>query len=70
MINYKSLLYAINKGEDIDNFITYLIEDMSTVAKSRTKKKLLAIYESEIKGEIAEIKSRNISGFFNSIGWK
>ena len=70
MILFQSLSLHIQNHHSIDQVISYLIKPLESVAKSRMKKKLLAIYESEIKGEIAEIKSRNISGFFNSIGWK
>jgi hypothetical protein len=50
------------------NYLCQLIDE--PVAKSRMKKRLITIYESEIKGEIAEVKARNISGFFDAIGWK
>ena len=67
---FKSLSFLIQNNQSIDSAMNYLTEDMDRKGKSKFKKKLIAIYESEIKGEIAEIKSRNINSFFDTLGWK
>ena len=60
----------VNQNIGVDEAINYLIKTLDSVSKSRTKKKLYMIYEREIKSEIYEVKSNNLSTFFNSIGWK
>lgn len=69
MVLFKSLSFFIQQNFSIETAINFLIEDIEPVSKSRMKKKLNTIYETEIKGEIAEVKSRNIRGFFNDLSW-
>jgi len=70
LVLYQALCYTIDKGETIDSVIIAFIDSLEGNSKSRMKKKLYKIYESEIKGEIAEVKSRNMNAFFDAIGWK
>ena len=66
---FRALTFMIQQNLSIEYAINYLIEDLDAVAKSRSKKKLRLIYETEIKGEIADIRNRNINGFLDSLGW-
>mgnify|MGYP000905993789 CR=1 FL=1 len=70
IVYFHSLAFMVNQNIGVDEAINYLIKTLDSVSKSRTKKKLYMIYEREIKSEIYEVKSNNLSTFFNSIGWK
>jgi hypothetical protein len=39
------------------------------VAKARMKKKLIEIYESQIQGQIYEVKTQKMNDFFKNFGW-
>lgn len=69
-IYFKSLSFMIQNNLSIESALSYVTEDMDRVNRSRYKKKLRFIYENEIKGEIADIKNRNINGFLDSLGWE
>ena len=69
-VHFKSLSFMIQNNLSIETALNYVTEDMDRVNRSKMKKKLRSIYESEIKGEIADIKNRNINGFFDNLGWK
>lgn len=70
LVLYQALCYTIDKGETIDSVINAFISSLEPRAKTRMKKKLKLIYESEIKGQNAELKHRNMNAFFDAIGWK
>ena len=70
MVHYRTLYDLVcNRNLSIDSAINYLIGDLEPVSKSRMKKKLMLIYENEIEGTIGEIRSKNISSFFSTLGW-
>jgi hypothetical protein len=70
MVFFRSLSYGVQKGDSIEQLITYLIEGIPSVQKSRMKKRLIEIYESEIEGTIYAEKSKTINSFFDFIGWE
>jgi hypothetical protein len=69
-VTFMLMNLLLEKGLSIDGVITYVLEDFSGTAKNRKRKDLTHVYESYIKGSIAEKRSDNMNTFFDFIGWK
>lgn len=66
----RSLTFMLLHNQSIETAINYLIEEIpSAVSKSRSKKQLFELYESEIKGQDYEVKARGLNSFFDSLEW-
>lgn len=60
-----------NQQYDIDRAIDWTISQEShKVKRARLKKKLLSIYNEQIKGQEWEVRTAKMSKFFDAIGWK
>jgi hypothetical protein len=69
-VHFICMNLLFEKGLSIDGVIKYILEDFEGTEKSRKRKVLTHIYESYIKGSIAEKRSDNMNTFFDFIGWK
>jgi DNA-binding GntR family transcriptional regulator len=67
---FKAITLGIQNNMSIESCIDYFIEDIpNAVSKSRSKKQLIEIYESEIKGQDYEVKTRGLNSFFDTLKW-
>ena len=73
-MNFSALTFIIEQGNSVESAIDHLLscftnEQKDRNAKTRNKKRLVSLYEEQIKGELYEQKSRKESAFFNEIRW-
>jgi hypothetical protein len=67
---FKAITLGLQSNMSIERCVEYLIEGIpNAVSKSRSKKQLIELYESEIKGQDYEVKSRVLNTFFDNLNW-
>lgn len=73
-MNYSALTFIIDQGFTFESAIEHLLSSFTSEQndrnqKTRNKKRLIKIYEEQIKGEIFEEKSKKTAKFFSEIRW-
>lgn len=61
--------YMIKDNHSIESIISNITDRMTKKQRYNHKKELTFLYETRVKNEIYETKSRNTAKFFDEIGW-